>query len=153
MFYTYCDELQNKVHAIKPREKKRHNLTKKQKIALKQLRQLVSQREIRISQANKGGATVVQRVKYYITEANRQLDNEEQYVKLEEDPTKTIAQKSNYLFTRLHKLGTIDQKTLEWGIVDASSVKTHLPYILIHKNKTKPPGRPIVSGINGPSKT
>ena len=129
------------------------NLTKAQRTALKELKEMVKDRVLRISPADKGGAVIVQDFAKYQEEALRQLNNTVHYKRLQEDPTVEIARRSNLLLKKLHEEGTIDEKTYEWGLVNEKTVQTHTFYHVpkIHKNRESPPGRPIVSGIGGPT--
>ncbi|KAL8592736.1 hypothetical protein ACOMHN_037676 [Nucella lapillus] len=114
---------------------------------------MVQNRTIRISPADKGGAIVVQDYMQYQEEAYRQLDNTDQYERLPSDPTSEIAKTSNELLHQLHNRNIVDQKCLEWGRIDEKTARTHIFYHLpkVHKNREKPPGRPIVSGVGGPT--
>ena len=109
--------------------------------------------KICISPADKGGAVVVQNFEDYKKEVLRQFDNLNNYQRLQENPTTNIAQHSNSFFERLHDNGSIDDHCYTWGLVDIGSIRTlyfyHLPKV--HKDKNNPPGRPIVSGVNGPT--
>ena len=129
------------------------NLSKNTRKAMTDLKQLVKDRIIRISPADKGGAVVVQDFHQYYDEAMRQLSNTHHYENLSSDPTGDIAKTSNELLRELHAQGYVDDGTLRWGLVDEKSVRTHTFYHLpkIHKDPSQPPGRPIVSGINGPT--
>ena len=149
----YCSAILNETNSYKHKEKVYDNLPKTLKIALKQLKELVLSRTIRISKADKGGAVVVQNVDKYIAEAHRQLQNPTHYTTLKTDPTPKIAKKSNELVDMLHERGYITDKTKDWATVNPAEVRTqqfyHLPKI--HKSLTDPPGRPIISGVGGPT--
>ena len=68
------------------KEKPYNNLTKTERSRMKEL----SEREdIVITKADKGGAVNIVDVRDYIKEAERQLNNTENYRKLQEDPTAT----------------------------------------------------------------
>ena len=68
------------------KEKRYNNLTKSERTSMKEL----SEREDIINtKADKGGGIVIVDVKDYIKEAERQLNNTENYRKLQEDPTAT----------------------------------------------------------------
>ena len=130
-----------------------NNLDQPLRIALIQLRQLVIDRVIRISRADKGGAVVVQSVDSYVCEAHRQLGNDMHYTILTSDPTVKVAKKSNAIVNKLCESDHISEKTKEWATLNPNLVRPqqfyHLPKI--HKTLVNPPGRPIVSGSGGPT--
>ena len=130
-----------------------NNLDQPLRIALKQLRQLVIDRVIRISEADKGGAVVVQSVESYVSEAHRQLNNDMHYKILASDPTVKVAKQSNDIVCKLYESDHISEKTKEWATLSPNLVRPqqfyHLPKI--HKTLVNPPGRPIVSGSGGPT--
>ena len=65
----------------------RNNLNQWERAALNRLR---NNKDIIIKSADKGGATVIPNTSDYITEAMRQLSNEEYYKKVEYDLTSTV---------------------------------------------------------------
>ena len=103
--------------------------------------------------ADKGGAVVLQDVEYYVAEGLRHVGNRQHYEERQEDPTIGIAKRSNAIARLLRKNGHLSHETLKWAIVEPKNVGCHRFYTLpkIHKSLTHPPGRPIVSGINGPT--
>ena len=121
--------------------------------ALNELREMVNQRTIRISSADKGGAIVIQNTTDYIEEAQNQLSKSAHYETVKKDPTVSVAKTSNRFVEELHEKGHIDDKTYKWAKIEPNHVSTHRFYTLpkIHKTLSKPPGRPIVSGLNGPT--
>ena len=152
---AYCQTLQSRTDNYEVCARPRDNLSGDQRRALDELREMVHSRLIRISVADTGGAVVVQDTTEYIAEINRQLKNEAHYCKVEKDPTSQIAKTSNQLAEQLHEMGNIDETTRRWALVEPSKVQCHRLYTLpkIHKTLMKPPGRPIVSGTNGPTET
>ena len=114
---------------------------------------MVTKRIVRISPADKGGAVVVQDAANYVSEANRQLQNERHYSKVKKVPTVQIAKTSNELVNRLHIDGHIDDITCRWALVEPNNVRCHQFHLLpkIHQTLTNPPGRPVVSSVNGPT--
>ncbi|KAL8574259.1 hypothetical protein ACOMHN_063666 [Nucella lapillus] len=148
-----CHIIQNWADAYPPTARRRDNLAYKQRRALGELTTLVRNRRIRISTADKGGATVVQNTTDYIEEAMSQLSNTQHYVPLQHDPTKQIATKSNDITDNLLASGHINEQTHRWAKLNVSTTRIHRFYTLpkIHKTLVKPPGRPIVSGVNGPT--
>eukprot|EP00745_Piridium_sociabile_P013804 TRINITY_DN2026_c0_g1_i5.p1 TRINITY_DN2026_c0_g1~~TRINITY_DN2026_c0_g1_i5.p1 ORF type:complete len:690 (-),score=105.99 TRINITY_DN2026_c0_g1_i5:520-2589(-) len=151
----FCDTIQTLTHNHDshtiPTQK--HNLTHEQKKALRELDVLVKDRVVRISTADKGGAMVVQDVSSYVDEANRQLTNPLHYVTVEEDPTRKIAKQANDIVEHLKRDNLIDKNTYNWALLDTDTVRPHTFYHVpkIHKDALNPPGRPIVSGIGGPT--
>ena len=150
---AYCSTIQTRVKAFKPVPNKKRNVSHKSQRAIHELKQMVDDREIRIVPADKGGAVVVQDSAEYIKEAKRQLNDTTTYEKLSSDPTKEIAEKSNEILTVLKNKGHIDNATYNWGVLDPDKTNCHTFYHLpkIHKSLDNPPGRPIVSGIKGPT--
>ena len=53
------------------------------------MKELSEREDIIITKASKGGAVVIMDVKDYIKETERQLNNTENFKKLQEDPTAT----------------------------------------------------------------
>ena len=150
---VYCNLLKLHTENYTPSVKLRNNLSKELRKALNELKQLVTNRTIRITPADKGGAIVIQDTQDYLIEAKRQLDNTEHYNEVKKDPTKSIAKHSNNLVHQLHTSGHIDDNTKTWALNDINTVRTHIYYHLpkIHKQLTVPPGRPIISGTGGPT--
>ena len=96
---------------------------------------------------------IIQDTGAYIAEAKRQLSNNLHYKNLTTDPTTQIARASNTIVRDLHLNGHINKTTLNWALTDINKVRRHQFYMLpkLHKTLDHPPGRPIVSGINGPT--
>ena len=150
---SFCHIIQQRTDAYTSLSIPKSNLTLKQKKAVTELKTLVDNRRIRISSADKGGATVVQNTEDYITEAVRQLSNTQHYVPLQSDPTHMIAKVSNEITDQLLSNSHISEQTHRWAKLNVNQTKCHRFYTLpkIHKTLDHPPGRPIVSGINGPT--
>jgi peptide-methionine (R)-S-oxide reductase len=150
---AYCAALKKRTKDHRVSKRSRDNMTHTQRTALKELKQLVAERTLRISSADKGGAVVVQDTEAYVKEAHRQLNNELHYQKVKQNRTTQIAKSSNALVDKLKSNDCIDESTARWALMDISLVRTHQFYMLpkIHKSVIDPPGRPIVSGVNGPT--
>ena len=150
---NYCQSLTLKASTHQCHKRPRDNLKVEERKALNQLREKVLNREIRISTADKGGAVVIQDVEDYIKEADRQLNNTLHYSKVDKDPTVKVAKQTNELLNKLHDNDHIDDQTFKWALLEPNKTRTqrfyHLPKI--HKTLNKPPGRPIVSGVEGPT--
>ena len=76
----------------------RDNLNKRERVALKRLS---NNKDIIIKPADKGGATVILNTGDYITEAMRQLNNEEYFKRVEEDLTSQHEQLINQCISDL----------------------------------------------------
>ena len=128
---------------MKMKEKPYNNLTKNKRTSMKEL----SEREyIIITKADKGGAVVIADVKDYIKEAERQLNNTENYRKRQEDPIATNMKLVNDTIERFKKQKLINEKVAE-GLKrnDPKTAKFYLrPKILKEGN----PGRPVVRSVN-----
>ena len=81
------------------------------------------------------------------------MNNLDNYEPLASNPTSEIARTSNELVQELKSKNYIDEKCHDWALIDENRVRTHLFYHIpkIHKSLINPPGRPIVSGIGGPT--
>ena len=130
---TYIEATQEELEKeqTKMKEKPYNNLTKNKRTSMKE----PSEREdILITKIDKGGAVVIVDVKDYIKEAERQLNNTENYRKLQEDPTKNKKQK------------LINEKVAEG--LKRNDPKTPKFYLQPKIHKEGNPGRPVVSSVN-----
>ena len=84
---AYSDTLQSRTDLYQSSRRRHDNLSPERRTALRELREMVTKRIVRISPADKGGAVVVQDAANYVSEANRQLQNERHYSKVKKDPT------------------------------------------------------------------
>lgn len=120
----------------------RHNLSKKEKVALEQLS---TNHDIVIKPADKGGAIVILNAVDYISEAERQLSDATFYKALPSDPTSEFKSKLKDALTSLLEHGKLDEKTVR-SLVPLSPVAGRF-YMLPKIHKQNNPGRPIISGI------
>ncbi|KAL8565389.1 hypothetical protein ACOMHN_029084 [Nucella lapillus] len=150
---AYCDTITSLVNGHIPPPIKKLHLNKACRKALSELRQLVQHRKIRITKADKGGATVVQDCADYEAEAMKQLNNICHYQRLTADPTVAIARESNTIVGQLWDKKLIDENCHRWALLDSEKTRTIIFYHLpkVHKDQQKPPGKPIVSGSGGPT--
>ena len=74
------------------------------------MKELSEREDIIITKADKGGAVVIVDVKDYIKEAEQQLNNTENYKKLQEDPTATNMKLVNDKIERFKKQKLINEK-------------------------------------------
>lgn len=70
--------------------------------------------DIIIKPADKGSATVVMSKEAYMTEAYRQLTNQQYYCKLEEDPSEDHANKIKDLVQEMYQNGHLDKDTFKY---------------------------------------
>ena len=94
----------------KMKEKPYNILTKSEKTSMKELSE---QEDIIITKAEKGAAIVIVDVKDYIKEAERQLNNTENYRKRQEDLAATNMKLVNDTIERLKKQKLINEKVAE----------------------------------------
>ena len=87
------------------------NMSPELRKALHELRDTVTNKVIRISSADEGGAVMAQDTNDCVSEASRQLQDEPHYTKLKKDPTIQIAKTSNEVVNRLHDERHIDDLT------------------------------------------
>ena len=121
----------------------RDNLNKRERVALKRLS---NNKDIIIKPADKGGATVILNTGDYITEAMRQLNNEEYYKRVEEDLTLQHEQLINQLISDLINNGDLDMDTGQ--LLRPANSRTPIFYMLPKIHKPNNPGRPVISSVN-----
>lgn len=141
---TFIESLRNEIDSQpKSSQINKQNLTKKELIALKDLSE---QQDIIITNADKGGAVVIQSVNDYIKEANRQLEDPTYYkrttMNLTEKHNKTI----NNTINSFEENNLLSKSTA--SMLRTSEPKTPKFYILLKIHKPGNPGRPVISSIN-----
>ena len=110
------------------------------------MKELSEREDIIITKADKGGAVVIVDVKDYIKEAERQLNNTENYRKLQEDPTATNMKLVNDTIERFKKQKLINEKVAEG--LKRNDPKTAKFYLRPKIHKEGNPGRPVVKSVN-----
>ena len=118
------------------------NLSESERRALKDLK---SYNDIVIKQADKGLGVVVMDSETYINEAFRQLGDREVYRETPTDLTQQITEMVNDRIKKLSGDGYIDDKTLDYLLVN-STPRAGRFYLLPKIHKKGCPGRPVVSG-------
>ena len=113
------------------------NLSTKERKALKDLS---SRDDIIITKADKGGATVIMDVNYYVDEANRQLQDTQYYRKLNYDPTEDHANIIRNTLEEFKKNDELDEDIAE-GLKPLEP-RTPRFYLLPKIHKENNPGRP-----------
>ena len=110
------------------------------------MKKLKKREDIIITRVAKEGAAVIVDVKDYLKEAERQLNNTENYRKLQEDPTATNMKLVNDTIERFKKQKLINEKVAE-GLKRNGS-KTLKAYLRRKIHKEGNPGQPVVSSVN-----
>ena len=125
-----------------------HNITKEERLALNDL---AKDTNIVIKPADKGGAVVVWDRANYIKEGLRQLSDNNFYVETDTDLTSKHYKEVVTILDDMHSLQEIDISCYKY--LTHTPIRTAQFYMLpkIHKDKTNPPGRPIVSGNGCPT--
>lgn len=130
----------------KVKNPQKNNMSKKERNAIKELKQ---DKSLIVKKADKGGgATVVMDRQRYVEEAQGQLNDDKVYRKLTHDPTFEIKKLIDETLDVACDSGIIPPEI-------KSALKNDNPIVpllymvpKIHKDLTRPPGRPIVSGVN-----
>ena len=129
-------------------EKPKHNLSRNQHAAVKELKNNVA---INLKRADKGSTTVILNKTDKIQEAKVQLNNRDHYIPLEEPMVSQTLQRVNEVITQLHKGNHIDDMTKKWLSQTPNQPRIPIFYTLTKIHKPKPVGRPIISGCEGPT--
>ncbi|XP_066925555.1 uncharacterized protein [Clytia hemisphaerica] len=141
---TFIDAFENEInnHEV-TRTKRKYNLKKEEREALEQLRR---KEDIIITNADKGGAVVIQDVADYINEALRQLNDQTFYKECDQDLTPKHNKKIQDIIESLRKSKLLDDKTTE--MLTETQPKTPKFYTTPKIHKPDNPGRPVISSIN-----
>ena len=130
---------------IQPRTK---NLSKHE---LQSIKELKTDSALIVKLADKGGAIVIwPKDAYLAAEAYRQLNNNNHYKKLTYDSTDEILTQTKTLAFNRHKSRIIDSLTHKFLTSDTQARTLQL-YLLPKIHKPDVPGRPIISGCEGPT--
>ncbi|CAH2316706.1 Hypothetical predicted protein, partial [Pelobates cultripes] len=143
---TFIQTIHYSQRIIKIPPHSRHNLTFKEKEALKDLQQ---DSTIVIRPADKGGAIVIQAYHQYKKEIMRQLQDAKTYKKFTFDPVKKFQQRINQLIEIGLQGSYIDSNTAKYLQVEFPIHPVLYTIPKIHKSAQEPPGRPIVSARGG----
>ena len=105
--------------------------------------------DIIITRADKGGAVVILGIKDYIDEANRQLNDTNNYEQLDFDPTELHTEKIKSEISNLKNdnlLSKLSKQTANSLLEE--KIKTPEFHLLPKIHKANNPGRPVISSIN-----
>jgi len=124
--------------------KKHNNLTRKERIALKELS---TNHQLIINKADKGSTIVVRHRIDYIHKGLIHLSDTKTYEKLDRDYTNDVAKHLRNTLEQYKKLGLLSPRMLNYCLPPAKPRTAQLYFLKkIHKN---PMGiRPIVSSVN-----
>ena len=124
------------------------NMSTAERITLDSLRK---RSDIVITSADKGGKIVVLDKEEYLNECTKQLENQEFYRTVNEDPTSQLAEEIENELKSMEEKELIDKKEFNVLIEFLAKPRMAIFYGLpkIHKNFVNfPPLRPIVSGFS-----
>ena len=164
------DKLVEYVDSLSHPKKRRRNLTINEANGLKWCRQQVKKRNLYITKADKGGATIVLKADRVHNIILKSLVDITKFSKLKSDPRNTIKSELNALIEHFveeglltsHERFAITGKTEKGGMSHSHDFCMSSPYTYplfkIHKlslqeveNKVIPPTRMVTSGIGGPT--
>ena len=142
---TFVEALTNEIKSLPDTniDTRKNNLTKDETKALNDFQQ---RDDIVITKADKGGAVVIQDVSDYIAEGNRQLNDNNFYVKCNRGLTHEYNKQVNSTIDSLHKSNLLTDKTA--NMLKTNDPKTPKFYTLPKIHKENNPGRPVISSIN-----
>ena len=118
------------------------NLSSKERKALNELK---VRDDIIITNADKGGAVVILDSNDYLKEAERQLSDQQSYLKLNEEPTVSHTQKVKETLNELTEKKFLEKKFADMLVPD--EIKTPHFYLLPKIHKPGNPGRPVISSV------
>ena len=98
-----------------------------------------------IKEADKGSWVVVWDKEDYILEACNHLGDANVYLKLDGDPSESLQKLINDTISIIRERGDIDEKTLEFFLVNNPKLGRFYLLPKIHKRLNSVPGRPVVS--------
>ena len=119
------------------------NLTKSEREALLNLQK---RNDIIITKADKGVAVVILDIKDYIDEANRQLNDTNNYEQLDFDPTELHTEKIKSEINNLKNENLLTLRTAN-SLLE-KKIKTPEFHLLPKIHKANNPGRPVISSVN-----
>ena len=99
-----------------------------------------------MKKADKGGAVVILDIKDYTDEANRQLNDTNNYEQLDFDPTELHTEKIKSEINNLKNENLLTSKTANSYL--EQKIKTPEFHLLPKTHKANNPGRPVISSVN-----
>ena len=124
------------------------NLSHNERRALKELSR---DKNIILKKADKGTTTVAMNRKDKINEGQVQLNDRNNYPPLDQPMVETTALKANALIKSMVHEGYIDEMTAKWLSLTPNALRIPVFYTLTKIHRSKPVGRSIMSGWDGPT--
>ena len=147
--YDFANILNENLKKCTPRlSGKNNNLNNRQQRAL---RHLANRDDFILKAADKGSGVILLSPQQYELEAYKQLNDGITYKELDDSPLQEIQQSINDNITKHLTTGALSQKTA--NLLQVQNAKPGKFYLLpkIHKDLSKPPGRPIISANEHPT--
>ena len=142
---TYINVVTNEILKYKSNPPKCQNLTEEANALLS----LSQNKSLVIKPADKGGAIVIMNRTDYINEGLRQLQDLNFYKLITRDPTRKTAADINNFLTFLKDRKLLPVQHIQY--LTTKNPRTPIFYMLPKIHKPNNPGRPIVSGCDGPT--
>ena len=139
---VYLSKIEDEIMKLSAVGKNLSNLTREEISALNGLK---SDRTIVIKEADKGSGVVVWDREDYIREAEDQLGDPDVYLPLDNDPSDILHNVINQAMGRIRQRGDVDDKTLEYLMVNNPKLGRFYLLPKIHKRLNSVPGRPVIS--------
>ena len=117
----------------------------------KPITDLRSNSDIVIKNADKGSTTVIMNTKDKTQEGQVLLDNKNNYTPLTAPMVEETARKMRVVIDDLHQGNHIDTMTKKWLLQTPNPPHIPVFYTLTKIHKPTLPGRPIISGCDGPT--
>ena len=134
---VFLSKLEDELMKISPEGCNYSNLTREEKVALNNLR---SDHTIIIKEADKGSGVVVWDREDYISEAKNQLMDPGVYQKFNNDPSTLVQRVINDAISNIEERGDIEEKTLEYFMVNNPKLGRFYLLPKIHKRLSSVPG-------------
>ena len=141
--WNFHSSYQSYIKSSKVKKLSRDNLTKSEREALLNLQK---RDEIIIAKTDKGGAVVILDSKDYIVEANRKLNDNNNYEQTDFDPTESYTKNIKSDISNLKNENLLTLKTANSLLEE--KIKTPEFHLLPKIHKANNPGRPVISSIN-----
>ena len=139
---VYLSKVEDEIMKLSAVGKNFSNRTREEISALNGLK---SDGTIVIKEADKGSGVVVWDREDYIMEAENQLGDPAVYLPLGNDPSNTLHNVIDQAMGRIRQRGDVDDKTLEYLMVNNPKLGRFYLLPKIHKRLNSVPGRPVIS--------